>query len=120
MAEGTRLIDIYKHLKSAGFDVYFPTQKKGECTSPYVVVRDAGTNPLMSFSSTTTTYGVMCYVPKEKYSNLRVYTDQVKESMKGLSPMITPLHYETPPFFDDTVNAHMTEIQYRNVRFTPR
>lgn len=116
MADSTRLIDIYKHLKSKGFEVYFPTQKVGECKSPYVVVRDAGTNPLQNFSSTITVYGVLCYVPKDRYSQLRVYTDEIKKSMLELRPMIEPLHTETPPFFDDTVDAHMTEVQYKNVR----
>lgn len=119
MPESTRIVDIYKHLKKAGFSVYFPTQKQGECKSPYVVVRESSTNPYQGFSSTVTTYGVMCYVPKAKYSQLRVYTDQVKEAMKGLKPMITPLNTETAPFFDDTVDAHMIEVQYRNLRYTP-
>lgn len=119
MSDSTRLIDIYRHLKGKGIEVYFPTQKIGECTSPYVVVRDAGTNPYMGFSTTLTTYGVMCYVPKNQYSQLRVYTDQVKEAMWELKPMIMPLNIETPPFFDETVKAHMTEVQYRNARYVP-
>lgn len=120
VSESTRLIDIYQHLKSSGFDVYFPTQKTGECTSPYVVIRDAGTNPYLDFTTTLTVYGVMCYVPKSQYSQLRVFTEKVKLAMCGMKPMIISLNTETPPFYDDLVKAHMTEVQYRNARYVPK
>lgn len=120
MAETTRWKDIYTHLKNAGFDVYSPAQHKGECTSPYVVVRNAGTSPYQQFTSTVTVYEVLCYVPENKYSTLGDYTEKVKASMRGLWPMITPLNYETPPFFEDAVKAHMTAIQYQNVRYAPK
>lgn len=120
MADSTRLIDIYEHLKSKGVDVYFPTQKKGECTSPYVVVKEGNTTPLNDFTSTMTVFEILCYVPGSQYSKSRVYTDQIKEFMKGLWPMIVPLNYETPPFFDSLVKGHMISVQYRNVKYVPK
>lgn len=118
MAE-TRLKDMYDCLKKAGFSVYFPTQKTGECSSPYVVIRDAGTVQYQDFSTVFTTYELLCYVPKNQYSQLEVFSRQVKRAMKSLWPMIVPTRYQTPPFFDDTVNAHMTAIQYRNAKYEP-
>lgn len=120
MPNETRLIDIYQHLSSSGFEVYFPTQKKGECREPYVVVRDAGTSSFLDYTSTQTLYELLCYVPKEQYSKLRPFADSVKAAMKGLWPMIVPMSYETPPFYDDGVKAHMTAVQYRNIRYTPK
>lgn len=119
MAEQTRLMDIYKHLKDAGVEVYFPSQKKGECKAPYVVVKDSGTAQYQTFSSDATTYEILCYVPVDRYSTLQVFAAQIKELMRGLWPMIVPIRYETPPFYDDTVNAHMTSIQYRNIKYSP-
>lgn len=118
MAE-TRLKDIYDCLKKAGFSVYFPTQKTGECSSPYVVVKDSGTVQYQQFSSTLTTYELLCYVPKNQYSQLGVFSGGVKQAMRSLWPMIVSTRYQTPPFFDDTVNAHMTSIQYRNAKYDP-
>ena len=118
MAE-TRLKDMYDCLKKAGFSVYFPTQKVGECSSPYVVIRDAGTVRYQDFSTVLTAYELLCYVPKNRYSQLEVFSRQVKRAMKSLWPMIVPTRYQTPPFFDDTVNAHMTAIQYRNAKYEP-
>lgn len=115
MAE-TRIQDIFLHLKNSGFDVYFPAQKEGECTAPYVVVKDATTSKLASFSSTVTYYDLMCYVPKENFSRLDLYVESVKDAMKGLMPMIRPTYSQTQSFYDESVNAYMISIQYLNYR----
>ena len=52
--EQTRIQDIYMYLKEQGFKVYFPTQKQGECTFPYVVVKDMTTSKIAGISSTVT------------------------------------------------------------------
>lgn len=114
--EKTRYKDIYKHLVTSGFDVYTPGQKEGECTSPYLVVKDAGTEKYNTYSSTQTVYDVMCYVPKKHFTDLEQYVQKMKLAMDKLRPMIMPLYSETGSFYDDTVNAHMISVQYRNMR----
>lgn len=108
--------NIYRHLKAQGIDVYHPGQHQGECVSPYTVVKDAGVNPLSSFSSTQALYDVMCYVPQAQFSTLEPYVEKVKEAMKGLYPAIIPVNFQTASFLDDTVKGHMISIQYRNNR----
>lgn len=107
---------IYNHLKSRGIDVYSPGQHQGECTSPYTVVKTAGSNQLLDYSSTQPLYDVMCYVPEEFYSRLEPYVETVKGFMKELYPMIVPMEFETASFLDDTVKGHMISIQYRASR----
>lgn len=107
---------IYTHLKSDGFDVYSPGQHQGECLNPYIVVKDAGLNPLYSFSSSQVLYDVMCYVPQDKFSTLEPYVEKVKESMKKLYPAIIPVNFQTASFLDDTVKGHMISVQYKNNR----
>lgn len=114
MAEKTRFMDIYKHLSTSGVETYSPGQKKGECAEPYVVVKDAGTTQIPGFSSTQTLYDIMCYVPKDRFTLLEQYVEQVEAVMKQLKPMIMPTYFKTPSFFDDTVQAYMISIQYRN------
>lgn len=114
--ETTRYKDIYSHLAESGFEVYTPAQKEGECKAPYIVVKDAGTTQYNQFSTTRTLYDVMCYVPKNQFTKLEEYVSKVKESMKGLEPMIKPVLFETASFYDDTVDAHMISIQYYNYR----
>lgn len=112
----TRLEDIFRHLKSKGAEVYFPGQKIGECLNNYVVVKEGDTSQYQGFSSTATVYELLCYVPKEKYSQLPIFCDQVKEFMKELDPMIRSMNYETPSFYDAQVKAHMKSIQYMNIK----
>lgn len=112
----SRWQDIYDHLKKAGFDVYSPGQHRGECVSPYVVVKDQGGTRLGNFTSMKHLYDILCYVPKDKFSTLEVFVLSVKKSMMGLYPMIRPAHYETPSFYDDTNKSHMISVQYLNYR----
>lgn len=108
--------NIYRQLKADGIDVYSPGQHQGDCVAPYTVVRDAGMNPLLGFSSSQALYEVLCYVPQLQFSTLEPYVEQVKTSMKKLYPAIIPTNFQTPSFLDDTVKGHMVSVQYRNNR----
>lgn len=116
MPAQSRMQDIYLHLKESGFDVYFPAQKDGECTSNYVVVKDATTSQVPGFSSTQTYYDIMCYVPKDSFSTLEPFVESVKEAMKKMVPMIKPTYSQTQSFYDDSVKGHMISVQYINYR----
>jgi hypothetical protein len=105
---------IFDHLQANGFDTYFPAQHEGKCVAPYVVVKDNGTSKLTDISSTITYYTLWCYVPKEVFSTLEPFVKSVKEEMKLLEPAVMPTYFETPSFYDDTVEAHMISVQYRN------
>lgn len=110
----TRWQDIYKKLKDRGIDVYSPGTKTGECTSPYVVVKDAGRVGSSTISSSQDLYDLMCYVPAKNYSTLESFVDRVEQVMDELFPMIRPMHFRTPSFYDDSVKGHMISTQYVN------
>lgn len=110
----SRWQDIYKHLKGAGFEVYSPGQHEGECVSKYVVIKDAGGSQHGDFSSTRSLYDLLCYVPKDQFSQLEPFVKQVEGSMAGMYPIIRPTYYRTPSFYDDTVKGHMVSVQYIN------
>lgn len=112
----SRWQDIFMHLKKAGFDVYSPGTKTGECTSEYLVVKNDGSSKHASFSTDVDLYAVMCYVPKEKYSSLEPLVQKVKNSMRGLEPMIKPYGSQTPSYYDDSLKAHMVSIEYKNYK----
>ena len=113
---GSRWQDIFLHLKKAGFEVYSPGQKVGECLTEYVVVKNDGSSKHTSFSTDVDLYSVMCYVPKEKYSELELFVARVKETMKGLKPMILPQGSQTPSYYDDSYKAHMISISYKKYK----
>lgn len=112
----SRWQDIFLHLTKAGFDVYPPSIKIGECTSEYVVIKNDGSSRHTGISTDDDLYSIMCYVPKQMYSTLEPLAQRVKKSMKDLEPMILPYGSQTPSFYDDKVKAHMISIEYKNYK----
>lgn len=107
---------IFKHLKANGFEVYSPSTKNGECTKPYVVIKNSGLSAHPSFSSDIESYYVMCYVPHNQYSKLEPYKNSVKKALKELYPMIREGGTETPSYYDDKYKAHMISVLYVNYK----
>lgn len=116
MPETTRWQDIFNHLKDKGFDVFPPSYKYGECKEKYIVVKDSGTASVNEISSTRTLFDVMCYVPKDRFSTLDGFVTEVKTSMDELYPMIRPVHFETPSYYDEAVKAFMVSVQFCNYK----
>ncbi len=112
----SRWQDIFLHLKESGFEVYSPGMKVGECTSKYIVVKNDGSAKHTSFSTDNDFYAIMCYVPKQNYSELEPMIQSVKHSMKELEPMILPYGTQTPSYYDDGYKAHMISIEYKNYK----
>lgn len=112
--EDTRWKDIYNKLRSKGFDVYSPGQKTGECTDPYVVIKNSGRVSSTDISSSQDLYDLMCYVPEDRYSTLEPFVDSVESAMDELFPMIRSQHFRTASFYDSTVSAHMVSTQFVN------
>lgn len=110
----SRWQDIFKHLKSSGFDVYSPGVKVGECMNEYVVIKNDGSSKISGISTDDDLYAVMCYVPKQAYSKLEPMVQRVKKAMKELEPMIMPHGSQTPSYYDDGYKAHMISIEYKN------
>lgn len=115
MAE-SRWQDIFLHLESEGFEVYSPGTKKGDCTSRYIVVKNDGSAKRAGISTDEDFYAVMCYVPKMSYSELEPFVQEVKKAMKKLEPMILPYGSQTPSYYDDSYEAHMIGIEYKNYK----
>lgn len=112
----SRWQDIYTHLKNEGFEVYPPEQKVGECTSPYVVVRNDGSYKHVNYSTHRDMYAIECYVPMLEYSKLEPLVMDVKKSMHKLYPMIQDYGQQMPAFFDNVVKAHYITIEYENYK----
>lgn len=116
MADNNRWGDINRHLKSKGYDVYSPGQHEGECTKRYIVLKMSSMTRINTISSGRFLYDLMLYIPKNEYSQFEDFVVGVEQAMKDLEPMIMPMHYRTPSYYDDLVKGHMISIQYRNNR----
>lgn len=112
-AYASRIKDVYKFLENAGFDVYFRGQHKGDCLAPYCVLVSTGDTKLPNISTVQNTVEILCYVPILISGDIEEFCDSVKETMKGMFPMIVPLHSDIGDYIDDDVKAVMRTIQYK-------
>jgi len=107
--------DIYLHLKET-FEVYSPGTKTGECTTNYLVVKKDGSVQFGKFSSDIDYYSLLCYVPRDAYSQLEKYVNDAQISMKLLEPMVSYANQKSPSYYDDTLKAHMISVTYKNYK----
>lgn len=112
----SRWQDLYLHLKNKGYDVYAPAQKVGECTEPYLVVKNDGSYQHVNFSTDRDMYVIYCYVPKLRYSELEPLVQRVKLDMRELYPMFQVYGQQLASFYDDEVKAHYITIEYENYK----
>ena len=110
------LKNIYDTIKESGMDVYFPSQHKGECTKPYVVIKSEDVTIPLTVSSERPIYTIICYVPQNRYSNLEDMIFELKQTLKKMYPIIMYVGNETASFYDADVNAHMKSFQYAGCR----
>lgn len=116
MEKESVLRQIYDHLKESGFDVYFPAQHQGDCTSDYVVVGYDGAIKVEGISTEQALYSILCYVPKNRYSYLTDFSESVKESLRDLFPLIRQTGNETSGYYAEEIDGHMVSIEYTNFR----
>ena len=106
---------IFKELEKNNVDVYPPGTKCGECKDKYVVVKQDGKAQARSFSSEFVYYLFLLYVPKNQYSEMDGYEEQVKAILDNeLYPTLMPVDSTIPDYYDDEVKAHMRSFVYRN------
>lgn len=108
-----QIVDV---LRKDGSKVYFPEQHEGECLNNYLVVKSEGVVPLLGTSSERPIYTVMCYVPKNRYSDLEDLVFKTKQKMKELYPMLMYTGNESPSIYDEDLKAHMVSFQYQGCR----
>lgn len=107
---------VYRQLKDDNFDVYSPGIKVGDCIMPYVVVAISSSTVHSQFSTNVDLYSIMCYVPKQEYSKLEPYVRAVEESLKKIEPMLLPYGQRQPSYYDDSIQAHMVSVMYKNYK----
>ena len=112
----TTLQQIYDHLKSNGIKVYAPSQHKGDCTEPYVVIRGGGVVQLLTVSSERPVYTLMFYVPYKNFFELDSFRDKVKDLMRDLYPMVMYGGNETEDFYEESNKSYTKSVEYYGIR----
>lgn len=102
---------IYQHLRQEGYDVYSVGQHKGICSSPYIVIRNAGTVTELSVSQTD--YELLLYYPMDHYSEFEEYIDTVRDTMNALYPGLKLADDSSEHYLDEDVRAYQASLVYR-------
>lgn len=112
----TRLGDIYTCLKTAKIETYLQGQHKGDCKSAYVVVKPGIVAPYLQLSTNVCYYELLLYIPKDYPTQIETFKDTVKKAMLNIYPMMIFADSESTPMFDDSTNAWMVDLTYKNYR----
>ena len=107
--------EIYKHLKNNGFDVYSIGQHKGICSSPYLVIKENGTNEIVGTSLNSEMVEIMIYYPLGSYSKLNQYKQSTLYCMKLLKG-IRRIIESSPTIMDDDKKAYTTSFYYQKIK----
>lgn len=105
---------VFLLLKSKGVDVYSPGQRKGKCTSPYVVIKNTGT---LGFEGSnqigSQAIDVIIYYPSTNYSGTETFTNQIQDFLRELKQYIRPTGTITPVILDSSVEGYTQSIEYQ-------
>ena len=106
------MIEIFNLFLENDFDVYFVGQKFGICSKKYVVIRDAGTMPILgSNKAGTQIIDIIGYVPNSKYIEIEEFKENIKEVMKECPARITGQESAIVP--DNMVKGYSFVITYQ-------
>lgn len=118
--EGDELLNYLKEihdlLKQNKYNVFFPGIHKGECTEPYIVVKNGGALDSFIVSSDRPIYELLCYVPTKQYSSMVSFVFGIKKTMKKMYPALEYAGNETDVVYDETVKGWMQSFMYQGVR----
>lgn len=105
------LVKVFDYLYSCGVEVYFIGQKKGDCLSNYVVIKDNGTIPTIGNKLGTQIIDICCYVPINQFTETEKYKTKIKELLKSFKSLRST-GIETPAIADDEFKAYSSSIEY--------
>lgn len=97
-----------------GIMCYAPAGKTGECKESYIVLKQAGSVQVESYSSEWVYYMIIMYMPKERYSEFERFEKRVNEIIyEELYPMIKPTGLKNNDSYDNNMNAHIRAFTVR-------
>lgn len=104
--------EIFLKLKENGIEVYYVGQKKGICTSNYVVLKDGGTQPYLNSNRIgKQMVDVLFFIPKNNFSKVESYKREVKSILKTIG-LLRYTGVETPVITDNQVEGLTWSVLY--------
>lgn len=107
---------LFDYLADLGYEVYFPNQKTGECTSFYIVLKEQlTTSSIYSFRLGYTNIDIILYAPRTQMLMLLDKKKEIKEHLKGYKELFYA-GAESPMVEDDSVKGITCSVTYRAQR----
>ena len=103
---------IYMHLKNKGFKVFAPMQNRDKCKESYIVIKESGQFATDSNINGYSLVQIFCYYPKDKYSQLEFFIDNVKESLNEID-FLRATGNKSPIMFFEEIQAYGQSIEYQ-------
>ncbi|WP_315114548.1 hypothetical protein [uncultured Clostridium sp.] len=108
----THYQEIYLNLKSKGFDVYAPEQKRDKCIKPYVVIKENGQFAMAGNVAGYNLVQIFCYYPKDQCSQLEFFVDNVKTALDKID-FLRPTGNRSPVLFFEEIQAYGQSMEYQ-------
>lgn len=103
-------------MKYGSLKVFPPATHEGQCTEPYIVLKEDGAAVIPGYSSMYRYFRIMIYVPRSQYSKLDGYEAEVRRVIEEkIFPLLLPTGSQESDYYDANYKAHMRAILYRNV-----
>lgn len=97
-------------LRSADVPVYFPGTHKGECTSPYAVIRKLSSSQYVTYSTDVHYMEVICCAPN--ISGCFELADKAKAGLRTIYPTVRSTRDVSEPYWSDTSRCWMVQLEY--------
>ncbi len=106
---------VYEALQENGFSVYSIGQHKGNCTEPYLVVRENGVRAFSSLPVNFELIDVVVFYPVGRYTEVWDFINSVRECLKGVSELKSKGEL-TALLIDHDVKAYTCSVRYQVYR----
>ena len=109
------IIKLLDYLHDNNIDAYFIGQHKGECISPYVVLKDSGTSGYLNNKNGVKLIDIIFYLPQNQFSRVESFRKCVFDLLNNYKD-IRYTGDETGVITDDNKKAITFSIMYENQR----
>lgn len=97
-------------LRSADVPVYFPGTHKGECTSPYAVIKKLSSSQYVTYSTDIHYMEIICYAPN--VSGCYELAERVKSGLREIYPAVRSTRDVSEPYWSEVSRCWMVQLEY--------
>lgn len=102
-------------LTDKGYDVYSLGKHKGECTKPFILVKETIPGVTSHRSLNSQVVDIYIFYPLGRYTQVMPFISRLEEDMKDIK-VLEPIHDSNPIIIDEEKVAYTTRLSYQIIR----